>query len=101
MLVDINVGYTKLYDHREKADTIVLKVLKISNETFRLFLDMLLLSGCHELPDHKIHWETSPDTFVKATSDSMSRLNKVFFEISVTATTNILINKNNSQSFVR
>ena len=37
------VGYTKLYGHREKADTI----FEITIETFRLFLGMLPLSGCH------------------------------------------------------
>ena len=37
-LVDIIVGNTKLYSHKEKAD--------ISFETNGLFLSMLLLSGC-------------------------------------------------------
>ena len=40
-----------LYDIREKAGT----SLKITNETFHLFLSMLLLNGCHKLPDHKMY----------------------------------------------
>ena len=34
---------------------------------------MVLLSACHKLPDHKMYWETSPNTFVQARSDSMPR----------------------------
>ena len=54
------VGYTKLYSHREKAGT----SFEITNEKIRLFLSVLLLSGCHNLPDRKIYWETTPDTFL-------------------------------------
>ena len=36
-------GYTKLYSHREKAGI----SFEITNEKIRLFLSMLLLSGCH------------------------------------------------------
>ena len=75
-------------------------VLKSSNETFCLFFSKLLLSGCHKLPERKIYRETFPDTFVKVISDSMPRLNKLFFEISIIVATNNLINKNNSRSFV-
>ena len=50
-LVDMIFGYTRLYGHREKADI----SFEINNETFRLFLDMLLLSGCYELPDRKMY----------------------------------------------
>ena len=39
-LVDMIVGYTKFYSHREKADI----SFKITNEKIRLFLSMLLLS---------------------------------------------------------
>ena len=38
LLVDITVGNTKLYSHKEIAD--------ISFETIRFFLSMQLLSGC-------------------------------------------------------
>ena len=60
VLVDMVVGYIKLYSHREKVDI----SLKITNEKTRLFLSMLLLSGCHNLPDHKKYWETTPDAFL-------------------------------------
>ena len=36
----------------------------ITNEKICLFLRTLLLTGYHELPDHKMHWEATPDTFV-------------------------------------
>ena len=32
---------------------------------------MLLLTGYHKLPDHKMYWEATLDTFVEARSDSM------------------------------
>ena len=34
---------------------------------------MLLLTGYHKLPDRKVYWETTPNTFVQAKSDSMPR----------------------------
>ena len=37
------------------------------------FLSLLLLSGFHKLPDHKMYWEPTPDTFVEARSDEMPR----------------------------
>ena len=58
VLVDMIVGYTKLYSHRLKAD-INFEIKKI-----RLFLSMLLLCGCHKLPDCKMYWETTPENFV-------------------------------------
>ena len=58
------VGYAKLYGHGIKADAI----FEITNEIFRLFLGMLQLIGCHELPDRKVHWEMPPDTFIRMTS---------------------------------
>ena len=48
VLVNMNVGYTKLYGHREKADI----SFEITNEKTCLFLSMLLLYGCNKLPDH-------------------------------------------------
>ena len=44
----------------EKADV----NFKITNEKCRLFLRMLLLTGCHKLLDHKMYWEATPDAFV-------------------------------------
>ena len=41
VLVDMIVGYTKVYSHREKVDI----SFEITNEKIRIFLRMLLLSG--------------------------------------------------------
>ena len=60
VLVDMIVGFTKLYSHREKADV----SFEITIEKIRLFLSMLLFSGSHKLPDHKMYWKTTTNTFV-------------------------------------
>ena len=57
---NVVVGNIKLYSHREKADI----SFEIANDKIRLFLSMLLLSGCHKLPGRKMYRETIPDTFV-------------------------------------
>ena len=54
------VGYTKLCNHREKADI----SFEITSEKIQLFLRMLLLRGCNKLSDRKMYWKASPDTFV-------------------------------------
>ena len=59
-LVAMIVGYAKLYSNRKKADI----SFEITNERIHLFLSMLLPSGCHRLPDCKMYWETTPDTFL-------------------------------------
>ena len=59
-LVDMVFGYTKLYSHREKADT----SFEITNEQIRLFSSLLLFSGCYKLPDRKMYWKATHDTFV-------------------------------------
>ena len=59
VIIDMIVGYTKLYSHREKADI----SFEITNEKNHLFLSMLLLSGCHKSPGQKMYWEVNPDTF--------------------------------------
>ena len=41
VLVDMIVGYTKVYSHREKVDI----SFEITNEKIRIFLRMLLLNG--------------------------------------------------------
>ena len=69
VLVNMIIGYTKLYNHREKADI----SLKITNEKSRLFLSILLLRGWHKFPDREMYWETTPDTFVQARSNSLPR----------------------------
>ena len=73
-LVNMIVGYTKLYTQREKADI----RFEITNQKIRLFLGMLLLReaggggggvvGGDYSPDSKFNWETTPDTFVGARS---------------------------------
>ena len=60
VLVDMTFGYTKFYSHREKADI----SFEITNEKIRLFSSILLLIGYNKLPDRKMHWETTPNTFV-------------------------------------
>ena len=60
LVVETIVGYTNLYSHGEKAGI----SFEITNNKIRFFLSMLLLSGCHKLPDRKMYWETIPDTFV-------------------------------------
>ena len=69
VFVDMIVGYTKLYSHRKKADI----SFKVTNEKNHLFLSILLLRGCHKLPDRKMYRETTPDTFVQARFDSLPR----------------------------
>ena len=59
VLVDMIVGYTNLYTHIGKGDI----SFEITNENICLFLSMLLLSGCHKLPERKMYWETIPDNF--------------------------------------
>ena len=44
VLVDMIFGHTKLYSHRQKAGI----SFEITNEKIRLFLSMLLLSGCRK-----------------------------------------------------
>ena len=51
-------GYTKLYSLKEKAEI----SFEITNKKIRLFSSMLLLSGCHKVPDCKMYWEATPDT---------------------------------------
>ena len=53
VLVDMIVGYNKLYSHREKTDF----SFEITNEKICLFLSILLLSGCHKLLVRKMYWE--------------------------------------------
>ena len=45
------VGIIKPYGQREKGD----RKFDLSNQKFRLFLDILLLSGYHKLPHHRIY----------------------------------------------
>ena len=54
------VGYTKLYSYGEKEDI----SSEITNEQIHLFLSIPLFSGWHKLPDRKMYWEITPNTFV-------------------------------------
>ena len=49
VLVDMIAGYAKLHGHRETADI----SFEITSEKIRLFLSMILFSGCHKLPVRK------------------------------------------------
>ena len=94
VLVDMIVGYTKLYSHREKADT----SFEITNEKICLFLSMLLLTRCHNHPDRKMHWEMTPIIFgEQGLIQCFVIRSSIFFGISIFMTTNNLINKVNSR----
>ena len=67
VLVDMIFCYTKLYSHRQKTGI----SSQITNEKIPLFLTMPLISGYHKLPDHKMYWDATIDTFVQARSGSM------------------------------
>ena len=59
---------------------------------------MLLLTGYHKLPDHKMYWGAIPDTSCK--QDLIQCLiarSNVFFRMLIFVVTNNLINKINSQ----
>ena len=51
VLVDMIVTYNNFYCYRERADI----SFETVNEKIHLFLNMLLFSGCHKLPDGKIY----------------------------------------------
>ena len=63
-LVDKIVGYTKLCAHREKEGT----SFEITNESLRIFLGMLLLSGYNNLRNRKMYYETTLETFLQPMS---------------------------------
>ena len=69
VLVDMIVGYTKLYGLREKVDT-SLEHFAYSQSCLCLVdaVSQTYFSFYHNLPDSKIYWEKSPGTFVKAMS---------------------------------
>ena len=60
VLVDMIFGYPMLDSHRERSSI----SFEITNENNHFVLSMLLLNGCHKLPDRNIYWEATPDTFV-------------------------------------
>ena len=95
VLVDMIVGYTKFYSHAENADI----SFEITNEKICLFLSMLLLSGCHKLPDGKMYWGTTPILLCNQDLiQCLVILSRVFFRISIFVAMNSLINKTNSRS---
>ena len=89
-LVDMVVGYTRLYGYREKPDT----SSEITNETFPLFLGMLLPSGCHKLPDRKMYRETPLMLLYKQCLIQCLAIRlSVFFKIFMSVTMTNLISK--------
>ena len=68
-LLDMIADYTKLYGHKEKADT----SFEITNETFWLFLSILLFSGCHKLRYRKSIRISPPIFLYTCNSDSVPR----------------------------
>ena len=70
---------------------------EIANETIRLSLGMLLLNGCHKLPDRKMHSETpSPILLYKqCLIQCLVILLRVFLEVSIFVIMNNLVNKRN------
>ena len=93
VLVDMIFGYTKLHSHRDKAGI----GFEITIEKIRLFLTMLLLSGCHKLQTVKCTGRRPPILSCKqGLIQCLILHSSVFFGIFVTM--NNLINKTNSRS---
>ena len=62
VLVDMIVGYAKLYSHRKKVNN----SFEITNEKIHLFLGICYcLVVPIKLLDRNMYWEAIPDTFVK------------------------------------
>ena len=99
VLVEMIVGYTKLYSHREKASI----SFEITNEKTCLILSMLLLSGCYKLPDLKMYWQMTPETFAlnQGLIQCLVIRSSVFIGIAIFLTTNDLIYKTNSRNSFR
>ena len=65
------LGHTKLYTTLSTPSCTVIERereraginFEVTNQKIR-FLSIPLLSGCQKLPDRKMYWETSPNTFV-------------------------------------
>ena len=66
-MVDLIAGYTKLCSNREKVGI----SFEIADKKMCLFIRMLLLSESDKLLDRKMSWETTHDTFVQTSSDSI------------------------------
>ena len=94
VLVDMIVGYTKLYSHREKADI----SFETTNEKIWLFLSMLLLIGCHCFQTVK-YIGGQPPSPIQGLIQCLVIRSSILFGISIFVTTNNLINKTNPWSF--
>ena len=93
--VDMIFGYTTLYSRREKRNI----SFEITNQKIRLFFSMQLLSGCHELPDHKIYWETTTILLYKQSLIQYLVISSmVFFGIFIFLTMSNVLNKTDSRS---
>ena len=92
--VDIIFGHTKLHSHREKVNI----SFEITNEKIRLFLSMLLLSGCHRFQIKKCIGRPPILLCKQGLIQFLVIHSSVFFGISIFVATNNLINTANSQS---
>ena len=93
-LVDMIIGSTKLYSHREKADI----SFKTTDEKIWLFFSMLLLSGCDCFQTIKCIGRRPP-TSTQGLIQCLVIRSSIFFRISIFVTMNNFINKANSRSF--
>ena len=95
LLVDMIVGYTKLYSHREKAGI----SFEITNEKVHLFLACYCLVGAISFQNIKCIGRRHPILLCKqGLIQCLIIHSSVFFGISIFVTTNNLINKTNSRN---
>ena len=94
ILVDMVVGYTKLYSHREKTGI----SFEITYEKIRLFLSTLLLSGISFQVVKYIGRRPPILLYKQGLIQCLVIRSSVFFGISIFVTTNNLINQTNFRS---
>ena len=94
ILVDMIVGHTKLYSHREKAGI----NFEITYEKIRLFLSMLLLRVISFQVVKYIGRRSAILLYKQSLIQCLVIRSSVFFGISIFVTTNNLINKTNFRS---
>ena len=72
---------------------------ELANKKIGMVLSMLLLTGCHKFPDHKIYWDATLDNLCKrGLIQCLLIYSRVFFRIFIFVITNNLINKTNRRS---
>ena len=94
ILVDMVVGYTKLYSHREKTGI----SFEITYEKIRLFLSTLLLSVISFQVVKYIGRRPPILLYKQGLIQCLVIRSSVFFGISIIVTTNNLINQTNFRS---